>query len=160
MITAGQLATPAADGMRQIAKRLPELEDVNFRGGILACSTPAIFQVENAGRPHDMEHLAYERHRKRKRHSRWVSAYYSPIRYSELPRYYRERRRRAWTWPYSRLRLWTRTDTFNFGPSASHLEAVCEKAKIIIVEVNEESCLYCLGTKGVHITDVAMIVEG
>ena len=50
---------------------------------------------------------------------------------------------------------------FNFGPSASHLAAVCERAKKIIVEVNE-NMPRCLGgfEEGIHISQVDYIVEG
>ena len=50
---------------------------------------------------------------------------------------------------------------FNFGPNASHLAAVCETGKKVIVEVNK-NMPRCLGgfEEGVHITDVDMIVEG
>lgn len=49
---------------------------------------------------------------------------------------------------------------FNFGPSASHLGAVCEKAKKIIVEVNT-NMPRCLGgmENCVHISQVTGIVE-
>ena len=43
-----------------LAKRLPELENVNFRGGILMW-VPEIFQIDCC--PHDLEQLAYGRHR-------------------------------------------------------------------------------------------------
>ena len=50
---------------------------------------------------------------------------------------------------------------FNFGPSASHLGAVCEKAKKIIVEVNT-NMPRCLGgmENCVHVSQVSGIVEG
>ena len=50
---------------------------------------------------------------------------------------------------------------FNFGVSASHMKAICDTAKILIVEVNQ-NMPRCLGGFGesVHITDVDMIVEG
>lgn len=50
---------------------------------------------------------------------------------------------------------------FNFGPNASHLAAVCRKADVIIVEVNE-NMPRCLGgfEEAVHISKVAHIVEG
>ena len=53
------------------------------------------------------------------------------------------------------------TDTFNFGPSSSHLGAACERAKTIIVEVNQ-NMPRCLGgfENGVHISKVDMIIEG
>ncbi len=140
---------------REIAKRLPELENVNFRGGILL-AVPAIFEVENAA-----DHMTWNSWHMSGIERKAINAgfaYYSPIRYSELPRYYRER-------PDSldvavfQVSPMDKDGYFNFGPNASHLEAVCEKAKIIIVEVNKNMPV-CLGTKGVHINDVAMIVEG
>ena len=50
---------------------------------------------------------------------------------------------------------------FNFGPSASHTAAMLEKAKCVIVEVNE-NMPRCLGgfEEGIHISKVDMIVEG
>ena len=50
---------------------------------------------------------------------------------------------------------------FNFGPSASHLGAVCEKARKIIVEVNT-NMPRCLGgmENCVPISQVTGIVEG
>lgn len=50
---------------------------------------------------------------------------------------------------------------FNFGPSASHLGACCERAQVIIVEVNE-NMPRCLGGKenGIHISEVDMIIQG
>ena len=50
---------------------------------------------------------------------------------------------------------------FNFGPNASHLAAVCETAKCVIVEVNK-NMPYCFGGSeaDIHISNVDMIVEG
>jgi butyryl-CoA:acetate CoA-transferase len=50
---------------------------------------------------------------------------------------------------------------FSFGPSASHMNAACERAKHIIVEVNE-NMPRCLGgtESGIHISKVDAIVEG
>ena len=50
---------------------------------------------------------------------------------------------------------------FNFGPGGSHLKAVCECAKTVIVEVNKNMPV-CLGgfDNCIHIDDVDMIVEG
>ena len=54
-------ATPVAVD-KAIAKRLPELTDVNFRGGILMW-VPEIFKIENPA--DDLELLAYGRYRKK-----------------------------------------------------------------------------------------------
>ncbi len=142
---------------REIAKRLPEMEDVNFRGGILMWE-PAIFQIENPE-----NHMTWNSWHmsgiERKAISRGFS-FYAPIRYSELPRYYRD-----FSCP-SRVAIFQvapmdKHGYFNFGPSASHLAACCERAEVIIVEVNE-NMPRCLGgfENGVHISQVSMIVEG
>ncbi len=86
--------------------------------------------------------------------------FYSPIRYSELPRYYYE----SSTPPRVAMFQVAPMDNhgfFNFGPNASHMEACCKMADIIIVEVNQNMprCLGGFG-EGIHINDVAMIVEG
>ena len=71
----------------EIAKRLPELEGVNFRGGILMW-VPAIFQIDDPA-----AHMTWNSWHmggiERKAIAQGFS-FYSPIRYSELPRYYRE----------------------------------------------------------------------
>jgi butyryl-CoA:acetate CoA-transferase len=50
---------------------------------------------------------------------------------------------------------------FSFGPSASHMAAVCERAEVILVEVNQ-NMPRCLGgfQEGIHISQVTNVVEG
>lgn len=87
-------------------------------------------------------------------------AFYSPIRYSELPRYYRELDCPDDVAMFQVAPMDSH-GYFNFGPSASHLGAMCETAKHIIVEVNENMPRCLGGTEcGVHISDVTYIVEG
>ncbi|MDE6566461.1 MAG: butyryl-CoA:acetate CoA-transferase [Lachnospiraceae bacterium] len=140
-----------------MAKRLPELTDVNFRGGILMW-TPEIFQIDNPA-----EHMTWNSWHmggiERKAIAQGFS-YYAPIRYSELPRYYRDSQ------TPSRVAMFQVAPMdehgyFNFGPNASHMAACCEMAEIIIVEVNQ-NMPRCLGgfEEGIHISQVDMIVEG
>lgn len=140
-----------------MAKRLPELTDVKFRGGILM-QPLEIFQIDNPA-----EHMTWNSWHmgglERKAIAQGFS-YYAPIRYSELPRYYRDS-----TTP-SRVAMFQVAPMdehgfFNFGPSASHMAAMCERAEIIIVEVNQ-NMPRCLGgfEEGIHISKVDMIVEG
>ena len=71
------------------------------------------------------------------------AGFYEPMRYSELPRYYYDHI----TPPDVAMFQVTPMDShgyFNFGLSASHVRAVCEKAKVVIVEVNE-NMPRCLG---------------
>lgn len=140
-----------------LAQRTDELVDVKLRGGILL-KMPKIFEREDAG-----EHFCWNSWHMGGLERKLVNrgcAYYAPIRYSELPRYYREH-----ITP-SRVAMFQvapmdQHGYFNFGPSASHLMAVCEKAEHIIVEVNE-NMPRCLGgfEEGIHISKVNAIVEG
>ncbi|MCI5639371.1 MAG: butyryl-CoA:acetate CoA-transferase, partial [Lachnospiraceae bacterium] len=142
---------------KAMAARLPELTDVNFRGGILM-QVPEIFKIDNPA-----EHMTWNSWHmggiERKAIANGFS-YYAPIRYSELPRYIRE----SATPPRVAMFQVAPMDKhgyFNFGPNASHMAAVCDMADIIIVEVNK-NMPRCLGgfEEAVHISQVDMIVEG
>ena len=108
-----------------IAKRLPELENVNFRGGILMW-VPAIFQIEDPA-----AHMTWNSWHmggiERKAIAQGFS-FYSPIRYSELPRYYRESNDPVDVAVFQVTPM-DEHGYFNFGPSASHLGAVCERPR-------------------------------
>ncbi len=140
-----------------MAKRLPELHDVNFRGGIL-CHVPEIFKIDNP-----VEHMTWNSWHMSGIERKAIAqgfAFYAPIRYSELPRYYRD------IATPSRVAMFQVSPMdehgfFNFGPNASHMAACCEKADIVIVEVNK-NMPRCLGgfEESINIKDVAMIVEG
>ena len=142
---------------KALAKRTDELKNVNLRGGILL-KPLAVFDREDAG-----EHFTWNSWHmggyERKLINRGC-AYYSPIRYSELPRYYRELDCPDHVAMFQVAPM-DKDGYFNFGPSASHLGAMCETAKYIIVEVNE-NMPRCLGgtENGVHISQVNAIVEG
>lgn len=140
-----------------LAKRTDELKDINLRGGILL-KPLAVFEREDAG-----EHFTWNSWHmggyERKLINRGC-AYYAPIRYSELPRYYRELDCPDDVAMFQVAPM-DKHGYFNFGPSASHLGAMCETAKYIIVEVNE-NMPRCLGgtENGIHISKVNAIVEG
>ena len=142
---------------RALAKRTDELKDINLRGGILL-KPLAVFEREDAG-----EHFTWNSWHmsgiERKLINRGC-AFYSPIRYSELPRYYRESSTSDDVAMFQVAPM-DKHGYFNFGPNASHLGAMCETAKHIIVEVNENMPRCLGGTEtGVHISDVTYIVEG
>ena len=118
----------------------------------------AIFEREDAG-----EHFTWNSWHmggyERKLIKRGCS-FYSPIRYSELPRYYRDS-----TTPDDvamfQVAPMDSHGYFNFGPNASHLGAVCETSKKIIVEVNVNMPRCHGGSEAnVHISQVSYIVEG
>lgn len=141
---------------KALARRMDELTNVQLRGAILP-KMPAVFEREDAG-----EHFTWNSWHfsavERKLANRGL-AYYAPITYSELPRYYRDT-------PYPsnvammQVAPMDENGYFNFGPSASHLAAMCERADYVIVEVNQ-NVPYCFGGEdaGIHISKVDYIVE-
>ena len=140
-----------------LAKRMGDLKDVKIRGGILT-HRPAIFDVPNAA-----EHFTWNSWHMSGIERKAVNegfAYYIPLRYSELPGYYRDCIK---TLDVAMFQVAPMDEHgwFNFGPGGSHLKAVCECAKTVIVEVNKNMPV-CLGgfDNCVHISDVNMIVEG
>lgn len=142
---------------KALAKRADELTDVKFRGGILM-HRPAIFDVPDAA-----SHFCWNSWHmggiERKAIKEGI-AFYSPMRYSELPGFYREQIRSVDVAIFQVAPM-DQHGWFNFGPGGSHIKAVCEVSKTIIVEVNQNMPV-CLGgfENCVHISDVDMIVEG
>ena len=87
-------------------------------------------------------------------------AYYIPLRYSELPRYYRENIDPVHV-AMIQVAPMDEEGYFSYGLNASHLEALFEKAEVIILEVNR-NYPRCLGGENtrIHISRVDMVVEG
>ena len=140
-----------------LARRAPELEDVKVRGGI-ALWKPAIFDIEEPAK-----HIIYNSHHTsgfERKHIDTGACFYEPMRYSELPRYYYDHINPPDV-AMIQVGPMDKHGYFNFGVSASHMKAICDTAKIVIVEVNQ-NMPRCLGGFGesVHISDVDMIVEG
>ena len=140
-----------------LARRAPELEDVKVRGGI-SLWKPAIFDIEDP-----VHHIIFNSHHMssvERHHIASGAGFHEPMRYSELPRYYYDHI----TPPDVAMFQVTPMDKhgyFNFGLSASHVKAVCEMSKVVIVEVNE-NMPRCLGgfDNCIHVSEVDMIVEG
>ena len=142
---------------KALAKRSEELTDVKLRGGILT-SRPAVFDVPNVA-----EHFTWNSWHMSGVERKAISegfAYFAPIRYSELPSYYRNCIGQTDVAMFQVAPM-DEHGWFNFGPCASHMKAVCETSKTIIVEVNKNMPV-CFGgfDNCVHISDVDMIVEG
>ena len=142
---------------RALAARYGELTDVKVRGGILF-ETPAIMAVPEAWRHFTWNswHMSGVE-RKMTADGR---AFYGPMRYSELPRFYRENLRPVKAAMFQ-VSLMDEEGYFSFGPNASHMSAVCEAAEVVIVEVNARMPR-CMGDREhrIHISDVNYIVEG
>ncbi|HCA29886.1 MAG TPA: butyryl-CoA:acetate CoA-transferase [Ruminococcaceae bacterium] len=139
-----------------LAKRAEELSNVKVRCGILM-ETPEIFKVPDSKKHfsiYSWHYSAVER-----KLGKQCSVTLAPMRYSEVPRYYRENIE-----PLDVAMLQVspmdKHGYFNFGPAASIQAAACERAKHIIVEVNEK-LPRCLGgfENDIHISKVDAIVE-
>lgn len=140
-----------------LARRAPELEDVKVRGGI-SLWKPAIFDIEEPAK-----HIIFNSHHTsgyERKHIDTGACFYEPMRYSELPRYYYDHINTPDVAMFQVAPM-DKHGYFNFGVSASHMKAICDTAKVVIVEVNQ-NMPRCLGGFGesVHISDVDMIVEG
>ena len=134
-----------------------DLVDLKIRGGILMW-VPEIFKIENPA-----DHITWNSWHMSGVERKAIAqgfAYYTPIRYSEMPRYYRESKQDV---DVAMFQVAPMDDHgyFNFGPNASHMMAMCERAKTIIVEVNK-NMPRCLGgfEEAIHISQVDNIVEG
>lgn len=153
----GWCCAHAKDLDAALAARYAELTDVNVRGGV------ALWQPEIGKVPDAKDHFTWNSWHMSGGERKLVDsgmAFYIPMRYSELPRYYRENVERVDVAMFQ-VSPMDKFGFFNFGPNASHMAAVCERARVIIVEVNE-NLPYCLGgiENGVHISKVSMIVQG
>jgi len=140
-----------------LAKRADELFDVKIRGGIYLWN-PAIFQVENPS-----EHFIWNSWHMsgiERKHMATGAAFYAPLRYSELPRYYYEHIVPAEVAMFQ-VSPMDAHGYFSFGPNGSHLKAVCDTSKKVIVEVNPNMPRALGGFEsGIHVSEVDMIVEG
>ena len=145
---------------KALAKRMPELTDLNIRGGILFWE-PEIFKIDNPEK-HFIWNSWHMSGLERKAIAKGF-CYYAPIRYSELPRYYRDL-------PFGidvamfQVSEMDENGNFSFGPSASHMQALIERSRCVIVEVNKNMprCLGAsyIGGESININQVDMIVEG
>ncbi len=141
-----------------LAKRNDELKDVKI-WSLLTLRPPEIAKVDPKGESF-IWHSWHLSGLDRLSAGTQRPVYYSSIRYSELPRYVREHIE-----PIDVAMLQVgpmdRHGYFNFGPQNSHCKAICDRAKTVIVEINEKMPR-CLGgqEEGVHISAVDYIVVG
>lgn len=142
---------------KALAERWRELTDVKVRGGVVM-RKPAIMQV-----PDVTEHFTFNSWHFSGVDRKMVpegAAFYNPMRYSELPRFYRENVDPIHVAMFQVAPMDSH-GYFSFGPSASAMAAICERAEVVVVEVNR-NMPRCLGGKEdcIHISRVDMIVEG
>ena len=142
---------------KALAARQNELHDVNVRGGVTMWM-PEICKAEDAG-----EHFTWNSW-----HCSGVDrkiigkgmGYFIPMRYSELPRFYRDGNA---TVDVAMIQVapMDKHGNFSFALAASHLADMLSCARKVIVEVNEDMpVVYSLTGGEINIADVDMVVEG
>ncbi len=141
---------------RALAARKDELTDVKVRGGVTMWM-PEIAKADDAG-----DHFTWNSW-----HCSGVDrkiigkgmGFFAPMRYSELPRFYRENI----SVDVAMIQV-TPMDShgnFSYALAASHLADMLEKAKVIILEVNHNlPWVYGLTGSEINIADVDYVVEG
>ncbi len=140
-----------------LAARYEELHDVKVRGGVCLWK-PAIFDV-----PNPAEHFiwnSWHMSGAERKHIATGACFYSPLRYSELPKYYRNHILENDVLMFQVGEM-DEHGYFNFGPNPSHLAAAIENSNKVIVEVNK-NFPKCYGgfEECIHVSQVDMIVEG
>ena len=141
---------------RALAARKDELTDVKVRGGVTMWM-PEIAKADDAG-----DHFTWNSWHcsgvDRKIIAKGMG-FFAPIRYSELPRFYRD----GLTVDVAMLQV-TPMDShgnFSYALAASHLADMLDKAKVIILEVNQNlPWVYGLTGCEINIADVDYVVEG
>lgn len=138
-----------------LARRKEELVHVNLRGGMLLAPLKVI-ECDPAG-----EHFTWNSWHLsgiERKYAEKGLAYYAPIKYSELPRYLRENL----TTDVAMIEVSPMDEHgyFNFGVTVSHFAAAAERARIVIVEVNEDMPRVQGGyDHSIHLSEVDYIVE-
>ena len=142
---------------KALAGRMSELEDINLRGGIQMWQ-PAIFLLPDVEKK--ITWNSWHMGGVERKACTAGFGFYNALRYSELPRYYRENVKHVNVAMFQVAPMDSH-GYFSFGPNASHLKAVCDVSDVVIVEVNK-NMPRCLGgfEEAVHISEVDMVVEG
>ena len=142
---------------KALAARQSELRDVKVRGGVTMWM-PEICKAEDAGE-HFTWHSWHCSGIDRKIIAKGMG-YFSPMRYSELPRFYRDGNAKVDV-AMIQVTPMDKHGNFSYALACSHLADMLDNAKTVIVEVNENlPWVYGGLDECIHISDVDMIVEG
>ena len=141
---------------KALAARKDELTNVKVRGGVTMWM-PEIAKADDAG-----DHFTWNSWHcsgiDRKIIGKGMG-FFAPMRYSELPRFYRENV----TVDVAMIQV-TPMDShgnFSYALAASHLADMLDRAKVIILEVNQNlPWVYGLTGSEINIADVDYVVEG
>ena len=141
---------------KALADRKDELHDVKVRGGVTMWM-PEIAKAEDAG-DHFTWHSWHCSGIDRKIISKGMG-FFSPMRYSELPRFYRENI--DVDVAMIQVTPMDKHGNFSYALASSHLADMLERAKVVILEVNENlPWVYGLTGCEINIQDVDYVVEG
>ncbi|MFZ5595509.1 MAG: acetyl-CoA hydrolase/transferase family protein [Bacillota bacterium] len=154
----GQFCGQAVILDEALARRKNELSDVKI-WTLMGAYPSAILEADPEGKSFIWNSWHFSA-RDRRAADRGQPVYYSPMRYSDLPRYIRDEIEPIDVVMHQVAPM-DRHGFFNFGPQNSHSRAVCDRASTTVVEVNEKQPR-CLGGYGeaIHISEVDYIVEG
>ena len=142
---------------KALAARQSELRDVKVRGGVTMWM-PEICKAEDAGE-HFTWHSWHCSGIDRKIIAKGMG-YFSPMRYSELPRFYRDGNAKVDV-AMIQVTPMDKHGNFSYALACSHLADMLDNAKTVIVEVNENlPWVYGLNGCEINIADVDMVVEG
>ena len=147
-------ATPVAVDTA-LAKRLPELTDVKFRGGILLW-VPEIFKIENPA-----EHFFWNSWHMSGIERKAIAqgfCYYAPIRYSELPRYYRDLPCKPDVAVFQVAPM-DEHGYFTTGTVGMSNRMMVENADIVILEI-DENMPRTFGNTYIHVSEASCVYQG
>lgn len=140
-----------------LSKEIVKLNDIVVRGGV-ELEQFKIFDADPKN-----EHFVYNSWHSLGILRKLVNAgraFYAPIKYSELPKYYRTSIKRSNIFVTQATPM-DNHGNFNFGISASHLNAAIENADIVIIEVNKNVPRALGGFENyINIKEVDSIIEG
>ncbi len=141
-----------------LAKRAGELADVKVRS-VCAIKPVQIVQAD-PGKKSFTYHSGFFGHEDRKMGDKGL-CYYISSNYGEAPGILREGHAPPPDVAMISTTPMDQNGFFNFSVSCSYARAICEKAGLVILEVNRNAPR-CLGgvQEGVHISEVDYIVEG
>ncbi|MDR1043780.1 MAG: butyryl-CoA:acetate CoA-transferase [Candidatus Adiutrix sp.] len=141
---------------KALAERRDELSEVKIRGGMRL--VPALAVESDPKQEHFIYHSWHLSGYERQLSDRGL-AYYIPMIYRNMPLFYRKSLEVDVS--FCAVSPMDENGYFNFSLTNSASAAICEKARKVVVEVNEKLPRISRGREnGLHIDQVDLVVEG
>jgi acyl-CoA hydrolase len=141
---------------RALAARRDELRDVKIRS-CLTMSPRAVLQADPEAEHFHWFSWHFSGYDRKQRDAGRCN--YIPMNFGEAPDYYRR-----FLDPVDVVVLKTRpmdaAGWFNFGPAATYLRAIVERARKVVVETSEAMPRVHGPRNGVHVSEVDLVIEG